>query len=83
MFKEISRSSLQIFDSDKISLSSRNEINPITAIYPNSGASDVVNIEIVLEEMGLVIEPVETILVNLLIPPYIAYKLYANMYNIV
>lgn len=64
IFKELSRAFPWNFDADRISLSERKKINPITATSLNLGSPGAVRIERALEESMLD----EIILVSLLNP---------------
>jgi hypothetical protein len=55
IFNELSRVFPWNFDADRTSLSERNEINPITATYPNSGSPGAASIDSALDEIILVI----------------------------
>jgi hypothetical protein len=83
IFKELSRSFLQIVDSDRTSLNRRNMINPVTAIYLNTEIPGVVSIEKLLEIITLETPPDETILVSLLIPPHLCFPFYSKMRAII
>lgn len=69
ILKELSSSFSQIFDADGTSLIERNESNPTTAIYQNSGIPGVTIIEGTLDE----------IIIGSLLTPHIYSPIYSKI----